>query len=688
MAASSRTREHTHDLNGRTQWQKQTELIPMEEREKIENFLRDLAQHTDCESSKDWTQTQLRYRKKYKICPRKAQLKVMYEHLLLQNEIEPNASLQHYLIRKGVRSLSGVLVVTVFTSPYPQYTDPKTNKLKTQRFSCKHNCYYCPNEPDMPRSYLSDEPGVRRGARHKWDAVDQFYSRASTLRDLGHPIDKIEILVLGGTWSEYPIPYQNEFLRDIYWSANTFFDGHLDFNSKRQALSLTEEQNINASICNKCRIIGVTLETRPDTIDVAEIRRMRHYGCTRLQLGIQHTDNAVLEKINRGCTNEDAIKAVRLLKNCGFKIDFHLMPDLPGSSPKKDEEMIDYILNSDEMQADQWKLYPCQTVPWTVIKQWNESGEYIPYSHDELIDLMIWIKARVHPWIRLNRVIRDIPEHYISAGNPVTNLRQMLLKRMKQKGLKCRCIRCREIGAFFRDANVKKKKKKKRRKKRKNVRDEEEEKIDPVMDEKERKNAQIVLKERKYKSSGGDELFISYERNDEAYIYGFVRLRLPRADTQYIKEECDEIYDTFPELNGAALVRELHVYGQMIKVGDKKKMEQQLKKTKKAKSKNDLYAQHYGFGTKLMKRAESIAVKNGYKRIAVIAGIGTRAYYRKLGYSLKGTYMVKELKNVYVHWMIDRVSKQSVIVASAALALTLTATYFIWRKRKHSEKAT
>ena len=172
----------------------------------------------------------------------------------------------------------------------------------------------------MPRSYLSDEPGVRRGHRHKWDAIDQFYSRASTLRDLGHPVDKIEILILGGTWSEYPIPYQVEFIRDIYWSANTFFDGKLDYKSKRKPSSLGEEQRINASRDNKVRIIGLTLETRPDTITVSEIERMRNYGCTRLQIGIQHTNNRILEKINRGCTNEDAIRAVRLLKNSGFKV--------------------------------------------------------------------------------------------------------------------------------------------------------------------------------------------------------------------------------------------------------------------------------------------------------------------------------------------------------------------------------
>eukprot|EP01084_Bolivina_argentea_P027714 51495_1 len=685
----SSTMEKDHNLEETTNWQKKTEIIPMEQREKMENFVRDLAQNTECESSKDWTQAQLTLRKKYKIVPRKAQLKVMYEHLLLQNEISSNESLQRYLIRKGVRSLSGVLVITIFTSPYPQYIDPKTGKMKTQRFSCKHNCYYCPNEPDMPRSYLSDEPGVRRGHRHKWDAIDQFYSRATTLRDLGHPVDKIEILILGGTWSEYPIPYQEQFIRDIYWSANTFFDGCVEFKNKRKSVSLLEEQKINEN--TKCRIIGLTLETRPDTITVSEIERMRYYGCTRLQIGIQHTNNKILDKINRGCTNEDAIEAVRLLKNSAFKIDFHLMPDLPGSTPDLDMKMINYVLHSDEMQADQWKLYPCQTVPWTVIKQWNESGEYIPYAQEELIELLIWIKARIHPWIRLNRVIRDIPAHYISAGNPVTNLRQIILKRMKQRGLKCKCIRCREIGAFFRNANdnqVDKKEKKRRKRLKRQLKKkggnlkQVEQMLDMRTDEQkeiDKKNEEIVLKEREYKSSGGDEIFISYERNDEAYIYGFVRLRLPVKDVMNdeYKDEFESVYKTFPELEGAALVRELHVYGQMIKVGDKKKMKELRKKKK---SGHDLYAQHYGFGTKLMKRVEMVAWRNGYKRVAVIAGIGTRAYYRKLGYKLKGTYMVKELNSGYINWIVDRINKQTLLVASGVM-LAVGVTYFMWYRR-------
>jgi len=360
--------------------------------------------------------------------------------------------------------------------------------------------------------------------------------------------------------------------------------------------------------------------------------------------------------------------------------------------------MIDYILHSEDMQGDQWKLYPTQTVPWTVIKKWNESGQYTPYAQDDLIELMIWIKSRVPPWIRLNRVIRDIPEHYISAGNPVSNLRQTLLQRMKKRGLKCKCIRCREIGAFFRDINdnkkenkmakIQRKRLKRQRKKNKNKnienmedidqRTDEQKEIDRIKEETERKNSEIVMKEREYKSSGGDERFISFERMDEQYIYGFVRLRLPPKYNQNImeeehKNEFEEIYAAFPELFGAALVRELHVYGQMIKVGDKKKIIPQ---------KNDLYAQHYGFGTKLMKRAELIALENGYKRIAVIAGIGTRGYYKKLGYELKGTYMVKELKRKYLdfNWMLNRINTQTLLVASGLL-LAVGATYFIYHRR-------
>lgn len=280
--------------------------------------------------------------------------------------------------------------------------------------------------------------------------------------------------MLGGTWESYPHAYQEAFVRDLFYAANTFY-----VREKRPRLSLEEEQTRNES--SDVKIIGLTLETRPDTIGPEELQRLRKYGCTRVQLGIQHTDDAILKKINRQCTTADSIRAIRLLKDAGFKVDIHLMPNLPGSSPERDLAMFDQVLSDPGLQCDQWKIYPCEITPWTVIKvgpardrrlraarnklsfltfpdpydlpqfsppqQWFDSGKFTPYSDEELIEVLIETKAKVHPWIRLNRVVRDIPSQYILGGINAPSLRGAIQTLMKKRGLACRCIRCREVGS-------------------------------------------------------------------------------------------------------------------------------------------------------------------------------------------------------------------------------------------------
>jgi ELP3 family radical SAM enzyme/protein acetyltransferase len=291
-----------------------------------------------------------------------------------------------------------------------------------------------------------------------------------------------------------------------------------------------------------------------------------------------------LKKINRGCTNEDAIRAMTLLRDCCYKTDIHLMPNLPGSNPKKDKEMFEYVLHSPDLQADQWKIYPCEITPWTVIKKWYDAGEYKPYSDDELIELLMDVKAQVHPWIRLNRVIRDIPSQYILGGMDEPNLRQVICNRMIKRGTPCRCIRCREVKT----------------------------------DDEAIASAELVI--RKYRANEGKEFFISFETPDRSKICGFARLRLSKTPGAGI----------FPELEGAALVRELHVYGQLISTTDKQKKS---------------HAQHTGFGTQLMQKSEEIAREHGFSKIAVIAGVGVRNFYRKLGFELEGEgeLMIKHL---------------------------------------------
>jgi histone acetyltransferase (RNA polymerase elongator complex component) len=511
-------------------------------------------------------------------------------------------------IKRG-KSHSGVLVVTVFTSDKPSYTDSETQQTITQRFSCKWNCYYCPNEPGQPRSYLKGEPGVLRANRHGFDVCSQMWGRMDDLMKIGHAVDKLEVLVLGGTWASYPLQYRGEFVRDIYFAANSYYD------RQRERGSLQNEKKWNQDATVK--VIGLTLETRPDTIDVDEIQRLREYGCTRVQLGVQHVCDSVLVKINRRCTTEQVKRALQLLYDYGYKIDAHWMPNLPGSSPELDRSMfLDTLLKQTQpskqialppalngiadditrwevydlaepsLQFDQWKIYPCAVVPWTVIEKWYKAGSYVPYDETLLREVLIDTKSAIFPWIRLNRVIRDIPTDYIMASGDTSNMRQSILEEMESRGLKCRCIRCREV------------------------------KLQALFD----RNKPYDILVRQYEASGGIEYFISAEIND-ACLLGFCRLRIPSEDRLF---------------ENVAWIRELHVYGM-------------LQETWKKGAGNGI--QHKGIGTRLMRLAESIAqTYHNRTTMAVIAGEGTKGYYSgKLGYEENAFgYMTRDLTKKYI----------------------------------------
>lgn len=490
-------------------------------------------------------------------------------------------ALEAHLISKAPRSQSGVLVVTVFTSAYPE----------GQNFSCQWNCYYCPNEPGQPRSYLLNEPGVRRANQQGFDAYRQFEERVRSLVSIGHPHDKVELMVLGGTWESYPATYRERFIRDLFYAANTMFEPPA---RRRPPLDLLQEQLVNETSC--CRIIGVTLETRPDTVSPAALLELRRCGCTRVQLGVQHTDDAILRHVNRQSTREDAMRAIKLLKDSAFKVDIHLMPDLPGATPEADRDMFTAVLTDPYLQADQWKIYPCQTTPFTVIERWFREGRYRPYGLESLTEVLLEAKARVPPWVRLNRVVRDIPVGYVLAGVEVANLRQLLAERLRAEGRRCRCIRCREVKRGRRALE---------------------------------QLGAAVLVERSYAASEGTEVFLSFETADEETIFGFLRLRIDVRNS-----ECP-----FPELRGCALVRELHVYGDLRPTYDDER--------RGAAAAAAAAAQHTGIGRRLLARAEALALDQGYRRIAVISGVGVRGYYRRLGYRLVdpagGAFLVKEL---------------------------------------------
>ena len=482
------------------------------------------------------------------------------------------------LTYKQVRSASGVLIVTVVMRP--------------DKFSCPHNCHYCPNEPGQPRSYLSNEPAVARANEVNFDAVSQVYSRLCTLRKNGHKIDKLEIIVLGGTFSAYPRDYQEEFIRDLFFAANTY-NIFLDlcnnlqnsYNKIKGSLFNEQTQNTNASH----KIIGISLETRPDHINKYEIMRLRNYGCTRVQLGVQHTDNTILDNVNRGHHVNQSVNAIKLLRTHGFKIDIHIMPDLPGSDPEKDKIMIQQILESPEFIPDYLKIYPCLDVDFTEIRKWKHDGRWKPYADsdngEKIKDVILYAKKLSKHYIRFNRIQRDFCEERentigYASKNIRSNFRQLLQDSMAAQGITCKCIRCKEI------------------------------KSNPII------KSCIKYKLTTYNTLGGTEYFISC--HSQSYLLGFVRLRINDRTSQ----------PCYHHLQNYSFIRELHVYGSVVPTYE-----------------NSDKIQHLGIGKNLMALAQGLSALHGHMNLAVISGVGVREYYKRLGfiYESTGHYMIKTL---------------------------------------------
>lgn len=521
--------------------------------------------------------------------PTNTELLAAYRLLVASNAIESHSELERLLSVKPIRSLSGVAIVTLLTMPYP----------------CPGKCIYCPDEVRMPKSYIETEPAAARALRLHFDPYVQTAKRISMLEGNGHPADKIELIIKGGTWSSYPPAYQQWFMKECFRAMNDAATGNeivvnTDTSNPYNRFESTEKstwdiqklfyaQTTNETAQHRC--IGLTIETRPDFISPQEIKRLRLLGVTRVELGVQTTDDKILETIKRGHTAATVVRAATLLKDAGFKVDFHLMPGLPGATPESDLAAAHNVFYTSDFQPDTVKLYPTVVTPNTELEEWWKQGRYEPYDTQTLIPLLASIKAIVPPYVRLSRVIRDIPSGDISAGNKVTNLRETVLSYMREHGMRCHCLRCREIG--HNDTS-----------------------------EAMAQYSDPVYKERSYSASGGTELFLSYESKDESILYAFLRLRLP-------SEHTDRIGHVLPELCNAALVRELHTYGQLVSIHKR----------------DGEASQHKGLGRKLLERAECIAAEKGWKKIAVISGIGVREYYRRSGYRLDGTYMVKAIKN-------------------------------------------
>ncbi|MFB6226455.1 MAG: elongator complex protein 3 [Candidatus Paceibacteria bacterium] len=499
-----------------------------------------------------------------------------YRDLLDEGEIEQDNRLEAYMTKAEVRTISGIAIITSLCKPYP----------------CPAECVFCPTENKMPKSYHADEPAAARALRLEFSPYIQMQNRIKVLEDNGHNTDKIEFIIKGGTWHSYPIKYQYWFIMESFKACNNLKRDNpkektqLEDWDNLEALKqeLQEEQNYNETADH--RIIGLTVETRPDTIAPKTIKQLREQGCTRVELGLQATDNEILRHVKRGHTVEDFRESIYLLRQAGFKVDFHFMPDLPGTTPQKDVEMYRKIFSDPGLKPDMIKIYPCVVMESAELYEWYKSGRYSSYGTEALFDALLQMKKDTPKYCRITRLIRDFPSDEIEGGNEINNLRQSLQRELKEQGETCDCIRCREIGR---------------------QRDKLDDDVEP----------EIFVEQ--LDTRGGDEYFISIEDPDRIAIFGFLRLRLPKKDEEHITE-------VLPHLKGCAFIRELHVYGTMAKIGEKDKAK----------------AQHKGFGTALMNKAEEIIEKNGFEKAAVISGVGVRKYYENLGYKQEGTYMTKE----------------------------------------------
>lgn len=510
----------------------------------------------------------------------KVQLYEIYRIMIEKKEIEEDENLSE-LLQKKSRNVSGITNITLVFPPYPN----------GQSFTCKHDCFYCPNEPPRkennynppPRSYLTDEPAVKRGLDNDYDANKQMNTRMNELWKTGNVIDKLELIFEGGTVTEFPEDFLEEYFKNVYYEANNF-----GIKNPPPPRDFMYEKCKNKSA--NTHIIGFCLETRPDAMDEHWIKLFRRWGVTRIQLGVQHVDNYILKKVNRGHTIEQAEDCIERLRDECFKIDIHLMPDLPNSDDIKDMLMFNYIYS--KVHPDQIKIYPCQVTPWTRIKKWYDEGKYMPYGEKEPEKLVEVIKHAIRTcpyYIRHPRIVRDIPLSYVHGGTEMTNLREYCDRQLAKEGFVQKEIRAREIGRHKKYYFEK---------------------------------AKLFIEY--YDTKGGREYFISYESYDRVALFGFIRLRLPKSTHNPVHKT----------IKNMALIRELHVYGQVKAVG-----------SKMSKSK----AQHKGIGKKLISKAENIAILNLYKGIVIIAGEGVKRYYEYYkSYIEIETYMIKYFTNIYL----------------------------------------
>jgi len=476
-----------------------------------------------------------------------------YNQLVKAGELAEDPALLARIRMKPMRTLSGVTTVTVLTGPH----------------ACPGHCIFCPTDERMPKSYLPDEPGGARAFQNNFDPFEQVRSRIESYKAVGHPTDKIELLILGGTWSVYPHAYQEVFVK-----------GCLDAMNGAASTTLEEAQRLNETAAH--RNVGMVVETRPDQITPQEIAWMRRLGVTKVQLGAQSLDDEILRLNMRGHDSAELLRAVRLLRLGGFKLVLHWMPNLLGATPESDR--VDFARLWQGYCPDELKIYPTQLMETAELYRYWQRGEYHPYSTEELISLIADLKPTVPKYSRINRIIRDFSSEHVVAGNKRTSLRMDALAEVKRRGEHCSCIRCREVRGKTIDAE------------------------------------NLDMQDMVYQAAGAEEHFLQFTTADDR-LAGYLRLSLPEQDPYEVLG--------LDDLRGAAMIREVHIYGQSLPVG----------------AEQDGAAQHAGLGTRLINRAEEIARERGYQRLAVISAIGTRRYYHARGFVEGSLYQYKHLND-------------------------------------------
>ena len=518
-------------------------------------------------------------------------------------------------IRKPTKTISGITPLAVMLPPR----------------KCNHGeCVYCPSM-DVPQSYTPRSPVVMRARRVGYDSFRQVHGRLRAFRVMNHPTDKVEVIIMGGTFLEYDRKFQDEFIKGIYDGLNP-----------KKSLTLKQAQKLNELSKNRC--VAMCVETRPD-VCIGFIGQMLEWGVTRVELGVQIIDDKIYSEIDRGHLVKDVVNATRELKNAGFKVGYHIMPGLPGSSLKKDYKLFKKLFSSQDFRPDQLKIYPCQVMPNSKLEKVYWKGQYKPYTRQETERILIAMLKEVPRYCRVMRIMREIPPQYIVAGTTRIDLRREIERELRKEDLRRSAYTLKGTSPKLRSKGVKE------------IRYRE---IGFAMNRGE-VNKNLKMKITRYKASEGKEYFLEIVNRDDV-LFGLCRLRIYPAhpalelgslpltidSSQSASLDCllkkdllikkqnnnGFLVNNFKEsrnlsrdkFGNQAIVRELHVYGPALKLGE-----------------DGLISQHRGFGKMLMEKAEEIVRKKGVKKLRVISGIGVREYYKKLGYELKETYMVKGL---------------------------------------------